>query len=91
MFALAYGAGNGLLTITRGTLPLLLFEPREYGTIVGRLLAPSFLLSAAAPLAYASLIERFGERAALELSLALALGVLGCAVALRLRFAPKRG
>ncbi len=44
VFALVYGAGNGLLTITRGTLPLVLFEPREYGTIVGRLLAPSFLL-----------------------------------------------
>jgi hypothetical protein len=91
VFALVYGAGNGLLTITRGTLPLLLFEPREYGTIVGRLLAPSFLLSAAAPLAYASLIESFGERAALELSLALALGVFGCALVLRLRFKPKRG
>lgn len=90
VFALVYGAGNGLLTITRGTLPLLLFEPRDYGTIVGRLLAPSFLLSAAAPLAYASLIESFGERAALALSLALALGVFACAVVLRLRFKPKR-
>ncbi|MBV9114044.1 MAG: MFS transporter [Hyphomicrobiales bacterium] len=91
VFALVYGAGNGLLTITRGTLPLVLFEPREYGTIVGRLLAPSFLFSAAAPLAYASLIESFGEQAALELSLALALGVFGCALVLRLRFAPRRG
>ncbi|MBV9430342.1 MAG: MFS transporter [Hyphomicrobiales bacterium] len=89
VFALVYGAGNGLLTITRGTLPLLLFEPREYGTIVGRLLAPSFLLSAAAPLAYASLIQSFGERMVLALSLGLALGVFVCAVVLRLRFKPK--
>jgi len=90
VFALIYGAGNGLLTITRGTLPLVLFEPRDYGAIVGRLLAPSFLFSAAAPLAYAALIESFGERAALALSLALSWGVFGCAVWLRLRFAPKR-
>jgi Major Facilitator Superfamily len=91
LFALLYGAGNGLLTITRGTLPLVLFEPREYGAVVGRLLAPSFLLSAAAPLAYASLIENFGEQSALHLSLALASGVFGCALVLRLRFAARRG
>ncbi|MBV9567495.1 MAG: MFS transporter [Hyphomicrobiales bacterium] len=90
VFALVYGSGNGLLTISRGTLPLVLFEPREYGTIVGRLLAPSFLFSAAAPLAYAWLIESFGERAALELSLALALGVFSCALMLKLRFGPRR-
>ena len=90
VFALVYGAGNGLLTITRGTLPLLLFEPREYGTVVGRLIAPSFLLSAAAPLAFASLIEGFGERSALELSLGLSLGLFGCALLLRLRFKPRR-
>ena len=90
VFALVYGAGNGLMTITRGTLPLVLFEPREYGTVVGRLLAPAFLLSAAAPLTYASLVENFGERAALHLSLALAVCVSGCAVALRLRFGGAR-
>lgn len=89
LFALLYGAGNGLMTITRGTLPLVLFEPRDYGAVVGKLLAPSFLLSAAAPLAYASAIERFGERPALLLSLALALAVVACAAALRLRFGRK--
>jgi Major Facilitator Superfamily len=86
LFALVYGAGNGLMTITRGTIPLLLFEPRHYGTVVGRLLTPSFLLSAAAPLAYASLIEGFGERAALYLSFTLGCGVFACAIALRLRY-----
>jgi MFS family permease len=91
VFALVYGAGNGLMTITRGTLPLVLFEPHEYGSVVGRLLAPSFLLSAVAPLAYASLVEGFGERAALLLSLALALAVFACALALRLRFGGRRG
>ncbi|MFI5011778.1 MAG: MFS transporter [Hyphomicrobiales bacterium] len=90
VFALVYGAGNGLMTITRGTLPLVLFEPREYGAVVGRLLAPSFLLSAAAPLAYAALVENLGEQAALYLSLVLAGGVFGCALALRLRFGGAR-
>jgi hypothetical protein len=90
VFALAYGAGNGLLTITRGTLPLALFGPYEYGAVVGRLLAPSFLLSAVAPLAYAYLIEQTGEPAALYLSLALASCIFACAIVLRLRFKTRR-
>lgn len=85
-FAFAYGAGNGILTITRGTLPLMLFDPLRYGSQVGRLLAPGFLLSAAAPLLYALLIERYGAAAALILSGALAATMLAAALALRLRF-----
>jgi MFS family permease len=67
-FALLYGIGNGLLTIVRGTMPLVLFDHRTYGATVGRLLTPSFLLSAVAPLAYAVVIEHFGNAAALILS-----------------------
>jgi MFS family permease len=85
-FAFLYGAGNGLSTIARGTLPLVLFDTASYGAIVGRLLVPSFVVSAAAPLAYALVIERLGERAALHLSLAISLAVLGAALWLRARF-----
>lgn len=86
VFAFCYGAGNGLLTITRGTLPLLLFDPHRYGSIVGRLLMPSFVLQAFAPLGYALVIERFGERGALYLSTAIALAILAAAIVLRRRF-----
>jgi len=85
-FAFCYGAGNGVLTITRGTLPLMLFDPARYGAEVGRLLAPGFVLSAAAPLAYALLIERHGAAAALVLSGLLALAMLVAAILLRHRF-----
>ncbi|HLI13345.1 MAG TPA: MFS transporter [Alphaproteobacteria bacterium] len=87
-FAFVYGAGNGVVTITRGTLPLVLFDPRIYGSFVGKLLVPSFLLSALAPLVYAFVIERFGDRAALDMSTGLAFLMLAAAVILRLRFAP---
>lgn len=86
VFAFAYGAGNGVLTITRGTLPLMLFDPKSYGAYVGRLLAPGFFLSAAAPLGYALLIERYGASAALILSGALALAMLVSAILLRRHF-----
>ncbi|HTO83878.1 MAG TPA: MFS transporter [Methylomirabilota bacterium] len=85
-FAFLYGAGNGILTITRGTMPLVLFDPRSYGSLVGRLLVPSFLCSAAAPLLYALVIERFGNAAALDLSLAAAGVTFAAALALYLGF-----
>jgi hypothetical protein len=85
-FALLYGAGNGLVTIVRGTLPLALFEAADYGSLVGRLLAPSFILAAAAPLAYALVIEHFGDLAAVALSAFIAAVVFAAAVALCLRF-----
>lgn len=85
-FAFLYGAGNGLLTIVRGTLPLALFDPRSYGARVGRLLVPSFFLSALAPLIYAAVIERFGDAAALHLSIVLAALTLAAALTLWWRF-----
>jgi hypothetical protein len=85
-FAFLYGAGNGLATIARGTLPLVLFDARSYGAVVGRLLVPSFVAAAAAPLAYALVIQRFGDRAAIHLSLGVALAVLAAAAVLRARF-----
>jgi len=85
-FTLLYGAGNGLATIVRGTMPLVLFEAGAYGSLVGRLLAPSFILAALAPLAYALVIEHFGDAAALVLSAAVAAVILAAAIVLRVRF-----
>jgi hypothetical protein len=50
----------------------VLFDHRSYGRISGRLIAPSFLLAAGAPLAFARIITTFGEAGALWASLALA-------------------
>jgi MFS family permease len=89
-FAFFYGVGNGLSTIIRGTLPLVLFDPSTYGAFVGRLIAPSFLVSAAAPLIYASLMTRYGAAAALYLSMAAGVAALCAALYLRLAFDPAR-
>ena len=48
-FAIAHGAGNGVMTIARGTLPLALFGPEGYGARQGWLVMPSRILSALAP------------------------------------------
>ncbi len=41
VFALFHGAGNGILTIARGTLPLAIFGPENYGYRLGLLGAPA--------------------------------------------------
>lgn len=83
VFAFLYGACNGILTITRGTLPLVLFDPRTYGSFVGKLIAPSFVFSAAAPMAYAALVDRLGAAAGLWMSLACAVLMLTAALCLQ--------
>jgi MFS family permease len=82
-FAFLYGAGNGILSITRGTLPLVLFDLRTYGAFTGKLLVPSFLFSAISPLAFAAVIERFGAPGALWLSIALTSVIAAAAFALK--------
>ena len=55
-FAVAYGMSNGILTISRGTLPMFLFGPRGYATRLGRLALPQLLAQAVAPTAAAPLV-----------------------------------
>lgn len=61
LFAIAYGVGMGLSSIVRGTVPLQLFGPVGYGAMLGKLSAPGLAIKAAAPLAFAILIERAGQ------------------------------
>ncbi|GIX49114.1 MAG: MFS transporter [Candidatus Tectimicrobiota bacterium] len=44
-----YGAGNGIKTIVKGTLPLALFGAAGYATLLGRLALPMLLAQAIAP------------------------------------------
>ena len=57
VFALFHGSGNGILTIARGTLPLAIFGPKNYGYRLGIIGAPARMAQAAAPLAFGLLIE----------------------------------
>jgi hypothetical protein len=62
VFAIFHGAGNGILTIARGTLPLAIFGPENYGYRLGLIGAPARMAQAAAPLAFGLLIETMGSR-----------------------------
>ncbi len=62
-FAMLHGGGNGLLTISRGTLPLALYGPEGYGRRVGIIVAPARVTTAAAPLLFGLLTNRIGLHA----------------------------
>ena len=55
-----YGAGNGILTIARGTLPLALFGPQGYGARMGLLARPVLVAQALGPIAAAFVLESYG-------------------------------
>lgn len=55
-----YGAGNGIHTIARGALPLVLFDPHRYASIMGRLATPSLVVQAVAPSLGSVLLDHGG-------------------------------
>jgi predicted MFS family arabinose efflux permease len=62
LFAIFHGTGNGILTIARGTLPLAIFGPKDYGYRLGIIGAPARMAQAAAPLLFGLLIDTMGSR-----------------------------
>ncbi|MGD9804138.1 MAG: MFS transporter [Hyphomicrobiaceae bacterium] len=79
-FTLLHGAGNGILTIARGTVPLAVFGPENYGYRLGLIGAPARILQAGAPLAFEVLIDRYGA-SALVFSSLICLMAMTCLLA----------
>jgi predicted MFS family arabinose efflux permease len=82
-FALMFGGANGLVTITRGAVPLTLFGASGYGRLMGRLAGPFLLMQAAAPLVMAFVVERAGDLSALALAAGFAAVALVCFIVIR--------
>ncbi len=87
VFAVLHGAGNGILTIAKGTLPLVLFGSRGYGRRQGLITAPSRVAQAFAPLVFGACIERWGAGA---LWISSALGLSAVVALLWLRTGARR-
>jgi predicted MFS family arabinose efflux permease len=87
VFTVLHGAGSGILTIARGTVPLAIFGPENYGYRLGLLGAPSRIMMAAAPLLFGILIDLYGV-GALIFSSALSIVAFAGLCALRISKAP---
>jgi hypothetical protein len=83
VFALLHGAGNGIMTIAKGTLPLALFGHHGYGARLGWLTMPARVTQAAAPFLFGMALQRWGA-GALWLS-----GALGLSAAAALLLLPR--
>jgi MFS family permease len=82
VFAIFHGAGNGVITIARGTLPLAIFGPKNYGYRLGLIGAPARMAQAVAPLLFGFLIDAMGSRV-LIVSSALSLAAVAALLLLR--------
>jgi MFS family permease len=84
-FTVTHGAGNGVMTIAIGTLPLVLFGAAGYGLRQGMLMVPARLLQSGAPFIFDVLLSRYGTA---SLAVTAALGVASFLVLMAL---PARG
>ena len=83
VFALLFGAANGLITIARGALPLALFGAEGYGQLIGRISGPWLLMQSAAPLVMAFVAEHASDAVALAFTASFAVVALVCFAAIR--------
>ena len=56
-FALLYGMSNGVMTINRGTLPMAIFGPAGYASLLGWIAVPVLLATAGAPTLSAPVVD----------------------------------
>ena len=82
VFTLLHGAGNGILTIAKGTLPLVLFGPAGYGARQGLMMVPARVAQAFAPVLFGMALDRAGA-SALWLTTLLGLAALAALWLLR--------
>jgi predicted MFS family arabinose efflux permease len=86
-FTILHGAGNGIRTIARGTVPLAVFGPDNHGYRLGLLGAPARILQAGAPLAFGVLLDQHGASALVATSVLCLLALMAMS-AVRTRALP---
>jgi MFS family permease len=82
-FALAYGVSNGILTISRGAVPLALFGSAGYAVLMGRMAMPVLIAQAVAPTLATPLVEGLPAGTVFALAGALAALALLCLMLVR--------
>ncbi len=84
VFAIAYGMSNGVLTITMGILPMILFGSKGYATLLGKIALPVLIAQAATPILLDPLIEKLPAMNIFMLAGGLGLAALLCLILLPL-------
>ena len=84
-----YGAGNGIGTVARGSLPLALFGADRYAVLMGRLALPILVAMAVSPYVGGLAFQKGGADWALGLLAGLALSNVALVCALKLSISRK--
>jgi MFS family permease len=84
LFGILHGAGNGILTIAKGTLPLALFGAAGYGARQGWLMVPARVAQALAPFLFGIALDRL-QRDALWVTASIGLAAFAALLTLRTR------
>lgn len=82
LFGILHGAGNGILTIAKGTLPLVLFGSTGYGARQGWLMVPARVAQALAPFLFGIALDRL-QAGALWLTAGIGLAAFAALLAVR--------
>lgn len=82
IFIVVWNGSNGILAVLRMTLPLSLFGPAAYGTLMGRMSLPQNLSFAAAPSVLALVLAHRGSHAVLGVGIAMSVVALFAALVL---------
>jgi MFS family permease len=80
LFSIAYGMSNGVLSITMGVLPMILFGTKGYAQLIGKLGLPVLIAQAATPLVLAPMIQKWPAINIFILSGILGMAALICLV-----------
>ena len=78
-----FGAANGLITITRGAVPLALFGSVGYGRTIGRIARAALIVTAVAPVVVAFVAEQTSDAIALGVAAAAPTIALVCFMLIR--------
>ncbi|HET9207218.1 MAG TPA: MFS transporter [Burkholderiaceae bacterium] len=87
-FGILHGAGNGMLTIAKGTLPLYIFGPHGYGHRQGLLMLPARFTQALSPWLFGVALDRWGAGA---LAVSAAVGTLAFLTLFTLSIGARQG
>ena len=79
---IGYGAGNGIWSIARGTLPLALYGAKGYAVLMGRLAMPNLIAQSLSPTLGAVLLDWGGADGTLAVLTLMALANIAAVAAL---------
>ncbi|AVO47417.1 MFS transporter [Phreatobacter cathodiphilus] len=85
-FNVLFGISVGLATIVKGAVPLVLFGKHGYAGVLASIATPGLIVTAAAPTAYAAVLDAFGPVFGFVLLFLVALISFSATVALAWKF-----